>query len=382
MKDIKIFWLLIFIVSVTTCFAIYPPQPKGSIHVIYNNSSRTESIQTHTFDGNVFVNVQELNKAFHAAIQEDHLDNRVIVSMYNSQFIFLMESPYLFYPPEYYSMVYPMIYINERHYIPATFLTVLFPAILKNKIRYDEQKTELIVDLPIDNSIRRILIDPGHGGKDPGAVSFSRKNQEKKIVLQVALKLKKLLLKKMDVEVLLTRSDDCFIPLNKRTDFANKKQGDLFISLHCNSSRRKAANGIEVFVLATAKTDQARAVEALENSVVYEYEGGEEALQKYDDLSLILSDMAQTEQLEESIDLAIKLQANMVQETKATNRGVKQANFYVLRVSYMPAVLVELGFLSNKSEEKKLTNSAYQDKLVTAIYEAVKSFKQKHDMLQ
>jgi N-acetylmuramoyl-L-alanine amidase len=123
-------------------------------------------------------------------------------------------------------------------------------------------------------------------------------------------------------------------------------------------------------------------VEALENSVVERYEGGKAALQKYDDLALILSDIMQAENLEQSNNMAQKILLNMTVGTKAVNLGVKQANFYVLRGAYMPAVLIEMGFISNAQEEAYLINDQYRERLARTIFEGIKSFKYRYDRIR
>ncbi|HHE36952.1 MAG TPA: N-acetylmuramoyl-L-alanine amidase [Candidatus Cloacimonetes bacterium] len=299
--------------------------------------------------------------------------------MYGQEMIFLLDSAYLFYQNEIYNFNQPIISRKGKYLIPVFFLENVLPQLYPKQIQFN---TNFIsAELPIDNSIHRIVLDPGHGGKDPGAVGYSKKNYEKDVALAVARKLKRILLEQMSVEVYLTREKDEFVSLQKRTKFANEKKADLFISIHCNAARKKTANGIEVYFLSTAKTDDARAVEALENDVVFKYEGGEEAVKQYDDLAFILADMAQSEYLEESYNLSMRLQNDLIRTTESRDRGVKQANFYVLRGAFMPAVLIELGFLSNKEEEKKLTKSSYQNKLAQSIYESIRDFKKKYDQL-
>ena len=352
----------------------------ASITVEYKSKLAPEIINTEMINEIEYFNVFELNKTFKAKIMEDLLDQRLNVNIYGEQLIFLLESSYVFFHSESYSFSHDIIQKDGKYYIPVVFLKKIFPRIFPDNITYNKGK--IIAETPVDSSIHTIVLDPGHGGKDPGAVGYSKKNFEKDIVLTVTKKLKKILEDNLDVEVLLTREKDEFISLQQRTKFANENTADLFISIHCNAHRKEVIDGIEVFYLSTAKTDEARAVEALENKVVYEYEGGLEAVKKYDDLAFILADMAQSEHLEESYHLGMKLQNTLVGSTNGYNRGVKQANFYVLRGAFMPAVLIELGFLTNREEEKKLIKTSYQDKLIHSIYQGIKDFKLKYDKMQ
>ena len=352
----------------------------ADITVKYNSSLTPEVIKIIEIDSTEYFNVYELNKTFKAKISDDLLDQRLNVNIYGEQLIFLLDSSILQYGSDYFNMTHNIIQQDGKYFLPVVFLTKILPHVFNDKISWENNK--LIAQAPIDYSIRRIVLDPGHGGKDPGAVGYSKKNFEKEVVLELALKLKKKLEQQLDVVVLLSRDKDEFVSLQQRTKFANDNHADLFISLHCNAHRNSKVDGIEVYYLSTAKTDEARAVEAMENQVVYEYEGGQEAVKKYDDLAFILADMAQSEHLEESFNLGANLQTALVSATKAYDRGVKQANFYVLRGAFMPSVLLEFGFLSNKEEEKKLVNSSYQDKLIDSVFIGIRDFKMKYDQMQ
>jgi N-acetylmuramoyl-L-alanine amidase len=369
---LRVFFLILICAFITGLF--------GSVTVEYVSNLSPEEIVTSKIDGIEYFNVYQLNKALKAFIKEDVIDQRLRINLYGSQLIILMESSFLSSNGEIYNFKYPLIQVKGKLLLPEIFLTSLLPVLLPDKIKYENSK--LIVADPVDNKIRTIVLDPGHGGKDPGAIGFSGSTYEKDVVLPIAKNLKEMLEKNLDVDVILTRDKDEFISLQQRTELANSRNADLFISIHINAHNNKQANGIEVYYLSTAKSDGARAVEALENSVVYDYEGGEEAVKKYDDLAFILADMAQNEHLEESYQQSMKLQQYLVEETGAADRGVKQANFYVLRGAFMPAVLLELGYLSNKAEEKKLKKSTYQDVLVKAIFNGIRDFKYKFDKLQ
>lgn len=352
----------------------------AAVNVKYSSGLASESIRTEMIGQVEYFNIFEMNKVFKATVQEDILDQRLNVNMYNEQFIFLIDSSFLMFKGKQYNFTYSIIQKDGNYFLPVTFLMNVLPQILSNRISLKDGN--IIAANPIDNRLRTIVLDPGHGGKDPGAIGNSKTNFEKELTLLIVKKLKKKIEDNMNVKVLLTRDKDEFVSLQQRTQFANSNAANLFISIHCNAHRNEEVDGIEVYYLSTAKTDEARAVEALENKVVYDYEGGEEAVQKYDDLAFILADMAQSEHLEESYQLGMKLQNNLVGDTGSNNRGVKQANFYVLRGAFMPAVLVEVGFLSNKAEEKKLIKPSYQDKLVESLFQGIQDFKYKYDQMQ
>jgi N-acetylmuramoyl-L-alanine amidase len=352
----------------------------ADLTVRYSRSLPPETVLTRDFSGVDYFNVFELNKTFKAKVETELEDQRLRVRIYDEEFVFLLESPWVSAAGRTWNMVYPVRISDGRYNLPVSFLSTVLPAVLPNKARLADGV--LTVEPPVDNSIRRIVIDPGHGGKDPGALGKTKGSREKDIVLEVGRKLAARLRAELGVEVILTRDKDVFIPLQNRTKFANEHDADLFISLHVNSARAVRSKGIEVFFLSASRTTEEHTVEALENSVVMNFEGGEDAVRKYDDLDFILMDMAIQEHLEESNDLAVGLEERLTKRTGAEVRGVKQAGFYVLRGATMPAVLCELGFISNREEEKKLLDDAYQAKLVDALCDGVKDFKFKYDSLR
>lgn len=227
---------------------------------------------------------------------------------------------------------------------------------------------------------RRIVVDAGHGGRDPGGgtgpIGARRKIAEKDITLAVARKLRDALTAR-GVDVIMTRDKDTLIALHDRGPIANRKGGDLFISIHVNSPNPRWRNpssvrGFETFFLAEAKTEDEQRVADMENSAV-RFETQVEA-ESGDPLSFIIADMAQNEHLRESFELASLIQDQLATFHPGTNRGVKQANLAVLRGSYMPAVLVEIGFGSNPEESRFLSNPGRQNQIATAIAEAALAY--------
>ena len=217
--------------------------------------------------------------------------------------------------------------------------------------------------------VKRIIIDPGHGGKDPGAVG-NHKHYEKKIVLKLALMLKKELKKALPkIDILLTRETDKFISLEKRTAFANSKKGDLFISLHCNALENTKVRGIETYYLSLTKNKTALNLAARENS---------SSLKNISDLQAILNDLINQTKVPESKKLAEVVQKNIVQELKKKyaprNLGVKKAPFLVLIGSQMPSILVEVGFLTNKNERILLSRNSYLKEISQGITKGVVSY--------
>lgn len=230
-----------------------------------------------------------------------------------------------------------------------------------------------------DDKIDKIVIDAGHGGSDYGAIGL-KKTQEKEIVLDIAKRLAKLIRKEKLFEAVSTRDKDDYVSLDERAEIANKNNGDIFVSIHANASPKRSARGFQVFFLAPAKNDAARAAAQLENApFMAELHGGDNEFQ--DDLSYIISDMIQTEFQVESADLAAivdrELRKTATKLTKA--RGMDQAGFLVLNRVYMPSILVEAAFLTNKEDEKLLKDKGYRQRVAEAIYAGLKRFKKKYE---
>lgn len=234
---------------------------------------------------------------------------------------------------------------------------------------------------PGARGIRKVVIDPGHGGKDPGAVG-TRGTYEKDINLDIALKLKTILEDDHGLIVVMTRADDTFIALNQRTALANKEAADLFVSIHCNAAPKKkralkTMRGFETYFLSVARTDDARATAAMENSAI-EFEQPDKKVRDQDEVQFILWDMIQNEFLTESSDLAELVQESVRSRVPIPSRGISQAGFYVLNGAYMPAVLIETAFISYKDEEKLLNTGAFREKLARGIAGGIAAFARKH----
>lgn len=228
-----------------------------------------------------------------------------------------------------------------------------------------------------DDPIDVIVIDPGHGGPDSGAVG--RKGlAEKNVTLDIARRLRELLQVEEGLKVVLTRETDVLVPLEERTRIANQSNADLFISIHTNASRKTSPRGSETFFLSSAKTDEARAVAALENSSI-RFERPESTGGNFDDLDFILMDLIQSEHLRESQDFAAIIQKRLKTTLSIPSRGVSQAGFVVLNEAYMPAVLVETAFISNKKEESLLKRESFRQKVAQALYESIKEFVRKYE---
>lgn len=244
-------------------------------------------------------------------------------------------------------------------------------SIAENASKINELRSKWLIDT--------IVIDAGHGGKDPGAVGHKQK--EKDITLDIAKKLGNLIKRNLGLNVVYTREEDDFIPLWKRTKIANTAEGKLFISIHVNSTAHSSSTrGYETYLLRPGKTDNAIEVVERENAVI----DLEQEKHQYIDLTnenYIIASMAQNTFMKESEDFAALVQKHFKKtlKNKTKDRGVKQAGFHVLVGATMPNVLIEVGFLSNKQEAYNLSKSYYRRQIAESIFQAIVDFKIKYE---
>ncbi|MEO0185537.1 MAG: N-acetylmuramoyl-L-alanine amidase [candidate division WOR-3 bacterium] len=235
---------------------------------------------------------------------------------------------------------------------------------------YLERQDEIVFYNKIIKNVQLVVIDPGHGGLDPGAVG---KNglYEKDANLAISKILKEYIEDSLKIGVLLTRDKDQHLSLKGRTNFANRNSADIFVSIHCNAARKNSmARGFETYFLSEARTNEERTAAAMENaSLMFD-----EDVKPSSDINFILYDLAQSVFLEESNNLAEAIQISAENLLNIPARSVNQAGFYVLRGAFMPSVLVECAFISNPEEEKLLRKKDFQEKLAYVIFSGLKTF--------
>lgn len=234
-------------------------------------------------------------------------------------------------------------------------------------------------DLTGKNQVKKVVIDAGHGGHDPG--TSGKYSREKNIALKIALELGKTINEHMpDVEVIYTRKSDKFIELDERAEIANKNSADIFISIHCNASPSTSkVYGTETYVMGVHKTKSNLDVAKRENSVILLEEDYKERYEGFDPKSPeshILFELYQNAHVENSLRLAASIESQFKNRAGRRSRGVKQAGFWVLWRTTMPSVLVETGYLTNPSEEKDLNDEVKQSYLASAIFRAVRDYKE------
>tara|TARA_B100001939_G_scaffold124632_1_gene108074 strand:+ start:175 stop:1326 length:1152 start_codon:yes stop_codon:yes gene_type:complete len=342
----------------------------GEIHTIQNKK---------LFSVNDFIEITKSRKFINEKTQ------KVIFYVDNKKIKISNQIPFIEIEDNLFQLATKVVNQNDNYYVPTeSFFNIIqsLSGSLSTKYTNDEirftsipvnEKTVKIVDLRSEKEkweFKTIVIDAGHGGKDPGAVGY-RGTKEKDIALDVAKRLEKKLSKNMNVKIIMTRDEDIFLRLSERTKIANESNGNLFISIHTNAAEDRRASGFETFLIGPNKNEAAVRVAARENAVL-ELEG--KTGQKLTNEDLIQATIAQSAFASKSEQFASMVQKEIKKRVQSKDRGVKQAGFYVLMGASMPNVLVELGFISNPSEEKKLRSPQYRDQLATAIYRAVEQY--------
>ena len=217
--------------------------------------------------------------------------------------------------------------------------------------------------------VKKVVIDPGHGGKDPGAVGPSGV-KEKDVVLGIALKLQEKIRTRLHLDAILTRGSDKFLPLEERTALANTQKADLFVSIHTNAHKNRGVHGISTYILNVATDAEEARLAAFENAV---------STKRISDLEKILNDLMLKSKINESSRLAEAVQQGLIKGlprsySKIKDLGVRQAPFYVLIGARMPSIMVETSFITNRSEEKRLRSAAYQDAVAEGILAGIQSY--------
>jgi len=271
------------------------------------------------------------------------------------------------------SKIINLYHIFSRNALGLLLLATLFV----NPLFADDKKKK-------NNKIRTIVIDPGHGGKDSGTMGTKRYTQyEKHIALDISLKLGNYIKEAFpDIEIIYTRKTDVFLELWERTELANEKNADLFISVHCDGFTNPNPSGASVFVMGMSKLKANMDVAMRENSVMYLEDNFKEKYDGFDPKSpesYIVFSLMQNTFLDQSISIAEKIEDEFANRAKRKSRGVKQAPFYVISRVNMPSILIEAGFLTNPKEEDFLNTELGKDHIASAIFRGFRSYKESVD---
>jgi len=332
---------------------------------------RTLSSQAVRVEGVSYIPATVLAKYYQMQWQWDPIARRAKLSKGRSYFAFHVGTDSAIVNGRIEKLSHPVVFYAGAVVIPSDFAIERMGKILGPP----SVATKRLPPLIQKYAIRKIIIDPGHGGKDPGAIGRSGL-REKDVVLDIARRVRDEL-NGNGIDVIMTRDRDEFISLYRRTRIANDNDADFFVSIHANANRARSLRGFEVYYLSPAVDDSARAVEAAENAFL-----------KFDDssfyfrntsLEATLWDLVYTENREESIELARYISKAVDDSTYLRNRGVKCARFYVLRGVRMPSVLVEVGYLSNSTEEANMRKLSFRQEVASAIVRGILNYKRVYE---
>ena len=363
-----------------------------SSHIFANNNQTLKFFENNvllgeikTIQNNQFFSVNDLARITNSKKFINDQTEKIIFYVDNKKIKVTNDIAFILIEDSLYQLSSKAIKDKNDYYLPIdSFFNIInnlskdfSAALTSQRISFSTKKITVIPNKKVDLSnekqkweFKTIVIDAGHGGKDPGAVGY-RGTKEKDIALDVAKRLEKKLSKNLNVKIVMTRDEDIFLRLSERTKIANENNGSLFISIHTNAAEDRRASGFETFLIGPNKNEAAVRVAARENAVL-ELEGI--SGQKLTNEDLIKATIAQSAFASKSEQFASMVQGEIKKRVQSKDRGVKQAGFYVLMGASMPNVLVELGFISNPSEEKKLRSPQYRDQLATAIYRAVEQY--------
>lgn len=270
----------------------------------------------------------------------------------------------------------------------------LLKRVKEKNVSVSEKSNEVLISLRIHEEVPKdllealarerdkwkidvIVIDPGHGGKDPGALG-RRGLYEKHAVLAIAKEIRAELQKRLDTKVIMTRDRDTFVPLQERTKIANQSGGKLFISIHADSNPSRRLRGHTVYFMGSAKTEEARRVAQFENSVI-SYEDSQQKYEGLSDAAFILAANAQNSYNIESQDFGAIVEKEIEKVANSQSQGVRQAGFFVLYGASMPNILIETAFISNTEDERRLKDNSFQKTLARAICNSVIEFKNRYE---
>ena len=330
------------------------------------DQSLTKEIRT--FDGGEYISLVKLCGAYGINLNWDDITRKAVIEKKGNSITLMASGDKILLNGAVRKLDRPVIMAGGAVYVPVSFA--------RNNLGYlvDSYTPESVPEEAVKSfAIKTIVLDPGHGGKDAGAVGRRLRIREKDLNLRVAMRVKSIL-EENGIRVIMTRDDNTFIPLPERARIANKSGADLFVSLHINASRSKNMNGFECYYLSEALDDNSRALEARENASL-KLGDGADAINDSKNVSTTLWDMTLTENRAESVELARSICGAVENSGGIENRGIKSARFYVLKYSRIPAVLVEMGYISNRVEEAKLKDPQFLERLTNAVASGILRYK-------
>ncbi len=410
----KIFAVML-VFSIFFIWAGFASAKESSVY--FDGQRHGDDLPLYNIEGVDYASLVDLKEILDLSVEWEPVSRRIVFKTERGDISLLIDNPRIIVNERIAYLNNPSRFLNSGVVIPMQFLTDFLPEILGYKISWSPEESRLDIEkkqkviigekedfspvelssleekepvsprgaaasgkkkssVPGNYRIDLVVIDPGHGGRDPGAIG--RKGlKEKDVVLDIAHRVSSRL-KEKGIRIIMTRDRDQFVSLDERAAIANRNRADLFLSIHANAAFSRRANGFETFYVSEAVDDHARAIAAIENSVL-ELENNNSRKKLDNTLHAILWDLAYTEFRVESIEWGELLQRELCKIARGENRGVKPGPFYVLKGAQMPSILVEVGFISNVVEESSLRKSSYRDKIADAIANSVLYYKKVYE---
>lgn len=394
---------LVILAALLTAFNAAGGRAAGNFEVLHQPSGGIQGIALYQESASAYLDLNELAVAIRARPRWENLGERIVLAVDGVEFVFEDLLAFFSAGGAAFQLVAPCLVVRGTFLVPAQFATEYLPRLLPGRFAYDKTAGRLVDRTgpgaqpgPVARSVpatpapsaplrsdRRprdevgsyristVVIDPGHGGRDPGAIGSRYRLREKETVLDISQRVVAHLRQSgLGLRVLITRNDDTFVPLQRRGQMANMESAGLFVSIHCNAHRNSTIRGTSTYFLDAAKTDEERATAMLENAAL-KHEIEEQDQEGMDEINLILQDMAQNEFLRESKDLSAFIHREIVRVLGLQDRGIKQANFAVLRGAYMPAALVETAYISNPDDEALLRDAKFRENVARAVSDGI-----------
>ncbi|OQB37573.1 MAG: N-acetylmuramoyl-L-alanine amidase AmiC precursor [Candidatus Latescibacteria bacterium ADurb.Bin168] len=373
------------------------PAGTGTVVVVANGANR--SLSSSVEHGVTFVSVPDLARALELQTEWDARTRTLVVISGETEAEFIAGNTLVMVGDSTFRLPRGPVLRAGELLAPADALPALFSLLSPAALLWDDR--ERIFRTPADFGsgardnvegdarpngrnrweIDRVVIDPGHGGRDPGTLSVEGV-PEKDIALAISVRLAQLLRDELGVDVVMTRTDDQSVSLRERGLTAVRAGGKLFVSIHCNAIDKAHVSGVQTYFLSDAETDEARAVARAENAALM-YEEHADTLSEGDDREMeeILAGLVSDRFLKESQELAALVQRELVRGLRTRDMGVHQAGFFVMKgtLGAMPSILIETGYLTNQTEAARLRDARYQARIADAILRAVREFKMRYE---
>ncbi len=327
------------------------------------------------FNGIQYMPLDKLCNVYGLTCKRDDIINTAAIEKRSNRIVLRSGSRMILVNGEPKELDSPVVFMGGAIFVPVSFVRGHI-GVMAGIVPREAAPPGPAPEVPKRFTIRTIVLDPGHGGKDAGALGRRYHLKEKDMALRLARKIKDIL-EGGGIKVIMTRSDDTFIPLERRAEIANHCGADLFVSVHLNASRSKFLKGFECYFLSNATDDNARALEAYENSSLKLGDGA--SAERSRELDKTLWDLTLTENRLESAELASHICDAVEQSLAISNRGVRSARFYVLKYTNMPAVLVEGGYISNRYEEMKIKDPNFLDRIAEAVAGGILKYKKEYE---